>query len=318
MAELQNYIVRPAKSLKEATDLWWPLMSELGWNRDLDDGKTHYHVARNGNDWLLLTNKDTEKPEGCVVAFTYPNGTGWVGFFCVNAPLRQQGLGRTLWTALEASFHASGTSVIGLDGVEQQVNTYKRRGFKDCAKIHLMVRPSLQEKALSSKVVALGEQDTVVDIRSVDFEALAKLDLALNGLDRTALWTEEALFSRKDTYGFALENGTELSGFVLVRRCEDGHRIGPLYARTYSQAVHLLHLAMAKVSGSKGDERKGSFVAEVFGTNPVGKTLFEELGWAWAGLDYHRMWLDGKIPKEQADGGRGTEEMFATFDAAEG
>jgi len=26
-------IVRPAKSLQEAHDLWWPLMQELGWVR---------------------------------------------------------------------------------------------------------------------------------------------------------------------------------------------------------------------------------------------------------------------------------------------
>jgi hypothetical protein len=62
----------------------------------------------------------------------------------------------------------------------------------------------------------------------------------------------------------------------------------------------------------------GSMVAEIFGSNPRGRQLFEEHGWVWGNLDYHRMWLNGKLPKEQAEGGKGTMGMYATFDAAEG
>jgi hypothetical protein len=32
-ATTPNYVVRPAKDLEEAKELWWPLMLELGWVR---------------------------------------------------------------------------------------------------------------------------------------------------------------------------------------------------------------------------------------------------------------------------------------------
>lgn len=266
----------------------------------------------------MIAPKDTDKPEGCVVAFTYPNGTGWVGFFIVNEAIRQQGLGRELWKGLEASYKASGTTVIGLDGVEQQVKTYERRGYKDCARIPLMVRPSLPEKPLERHESSDKE---FVDLKSVDTKLLAELDLNLTGLDRSALWTRDALLDRKDAFGYALlspstnpfNQDQKLLGFVLVRRCEHGHRFGPLYAENYDQAVTLLHRAMKNIEDSPG-----SMIAEIFGTNMQGRKVFEELGWAWSGLDYHRMWLGGRVPEEQREEGRGSREMFATFDASEG
>jgi hypothetical protein len=267
-------------------------------------------VASKGSDWLLLVHNETDKPEGCVVAFTYPNGTGWVGFFIVNAHLRQHGLGRMLWKNLEAKYQSSGTTIVGLDGVQEQVKTYERRGYKDIARIPLMMRASLREHPLHDKYSLEGQ---VTNIKLVDPKLLAELDLALNGLDRRALWTQEALFSRTDTYGYVLLDDQKVLGYILVRRCEHGHRFGPLYAKTYDQARLLLLNAMYGTI-----ESQGSMVAEIFGSNPKGKTVFEELGWTWAGIDYHRMWLGGRVPKEQDEDGRGTKEMFATFDASEG
>jgi GNAT superfamily N-acetyltransferase len=266
----------------------------------------------------MLETGETGKPEGCIVAFTYPNGTGWVGFFIVSASLRQKGYGRVLWKGLEDSFAASKTKIIGLDGVQEQVKTYERRGFVDCARIPLMTRPGLKEKPFDQeKALGAPEGTRISDFKSVDPQRLAKLDVQHTGLDRSALWTKEAIFDRKDAYGFALLSTDpelpELLGYILVRRCEQGHRFGPLYAETYDQAKVLLSKAMEHVA-----EEKGSFIAEIFGSNPAGQRLFEELGWTWCGIDYHRMWLGGRVPKEQQDGGLGTKGMFAIFDAAEG
>jgi hypothetical protein len=63
---------------------------------------------------------------------------------------------------------------------------------------------------------------------------------------------------------------------------------------------------------------EGTFIAEVFGTNENGRKVFEELGWEYAGLSYHRMWLHGKVPIEQQDGGKGAMGMYAIFDACAG
>ncbi|KAF1845196.1 uncharacterized protein K460DRAFT_405462 [Cucurbitaria berberidis CBS 394.84] len=310
--EVPQHVIRPALSVEEASALWWPLMQDLGWNRAQADAQTHFQVAQNGKNWLLLIPKEAGKPEGCVIAFTYLNSTGWVAFFILNAAFRGQGLGRQLWSEMESVFHADGTTVIGLDGVQEQVETYKRRGFVDCARIPLMVRDSLKVRPMDVEL-DLREGVELQDLRDIDPKLLAQLDLEHTGLDRSAYWAADALLSRIEASGFAIVSNSHLNGFVYARHCEHGRRIGPLYAETYAQAKQLLHKAM---DDSALSER--GYVAEIFGTNPAGKKVFEELGWTYADVSYHRMWLHGKIPEEQQEGGKGAKGMFAIFDACAG
>jgi GNAT superfamily N-acetyltransferase len=264
----------------------------------------------------MVVPDETSKPEGCIVAFTYPNRTGFVGYFIINAPYRGRGWGAALFKELLASFRASNTIYLGLDGVEEQVNTYKRRGFEIAATIKLAMRTSLVEKPKTVEVVEVGEEEQVMDIKDIDPELLAQLDLAHTGFYRPAYWSQEGLFSRKDAYGYALfstaRGEPKLAGYVLVRRCHEGHRFGPLYAETYDQAKYLLWRAMEVLTGN------GSMVAEVYGSNLQGLKVFEELGWKWAGVDFYRMWLGGKVPSEQQESGKATKGMFAIFDACAG
>ncbi|CAO2655679.1 Nn.00g044820.m01.CDS01 [Neocucurbitaria sp. VM-36] len=310
--DVPQHAIRSASSVEEASELWWPLMQELGWNRAKADAQTHFQVAQNGKNWLLLIPQETHKPEGCVIALSYPNHTGWVAFFIINAAFRGRGLGRQLWNEMDAVFHVNGTTVIGLDGVEEQVETYKRRGFEDCARIPLMVRDSLKLKPLGVQL-DLTEAAELQDLRDVDPKQLAQLDLEHTGLDRSAYWSPHALLSRRGAFGLAIVSNSQVTGFVFVRRCEHGHRVGPLYAETYAQAKQLLHKAMNDSANSNG-----SYVAEIFGTNPAGRKVFEELGWVYPDLSYHRMWLHGKIPEEQKEGGKGAKGMYAIFDACAG
>lgn len=339
-AELPRHAIRPATSVEEASKLWWPLMQELGWvcfkhnrtnpfpfhpynrshhphnqNRAKADAQTHFHVAQNGQNWLLLIPEETRKPEGCVIALSYPNSTGWVAFFIMNAGFRGRGLGRTLWEEMEAVFRANATTVIGLDGVQEQVETYKRRGFEDCARIPLMVRESLKGKALDGGGVQLDLTETVnmQDLRDVDPGELARLDYEHTGLDRSTYWSSDALLSREGAFGLAIVSEARVTGFVYVRRCEHGRRVGPLYAETYAQAKQLLHRAM-----NDSAVMDGSYIAEIFGTNSAGRKVFEELGWVYADLSYHRMWLHGKVPEEQQEAGKGAKGMYAIFDACAG
>jgi hypothetical protein len=214
---------------------------------------------------------------------------------------------------MEASFRASGTQVIGLDGVEEQVETYERRGFVDCARIPLMMRGPLRTKPLTAFPASHNQTEMMEDIKCVDAQLLAELDLQHTGLDRSAYWTTGALLSREDAYGYASCSASTITGFILVRRCEHGHRFGPLYGQTSSQAQQLLHKAMSDLA-----ESDGSLVAEIFGPNSEGMNVFESLGWTYAGVSYHRMWLHGKVPDEQREGGKGQKGMFAIFDAGAG
>ena len=153
------------------------------------------------------------------------------------------------------------------------------------------------------------------DLRKVERGKVARLDRELTGLDRTKYWVSSDLLEREDVLGFTYSSTSNegLSGFVLVRGCAEGHRVGPLFAPSSAVAAHLLQLVMWHPSITAST---GSLIAEVFGANKEAKNVFEKLGWTDAGVEYHRMWYKGKVPEAQQEGGSGTKTMFAVFDAA--
>lgn len=285
-------------------------------NRHELDAQTHFTVAQNGQDWLLLIPAGTDEPVGMVIGFKFPNRTGWVGFFIVDKNYQGKGWGGLLFKAMLDAYSEIGIQMVGLDAVKEQVKTYERRGFVEAAKIKIMTCTPEKELATKYGGLELTKGYKAIDIMEADMGAIADLDRMHTGLDRRVLWAK-SLFSRPDAFGFAIISTTteELSGFILVRRCEHGHRFGPLFADSNAHASSLLQLAMSHPSVS---ESSGSLIAEVFGPNENSVDVFSHLGWQWTKMDYHRMWLNGRVPVEQQQGGRGQEGMFAIFDASEG
>jgi Acetyltransferase (GNAT) domain len=285
-------------------------------NRASEDSRTHLISSGGCDGFLVVTSADDpHTAEGCIVPSAYDNGTGWIGFFCVNEPYRGKGWGARLFSAALKHFEKTGTTFVGLDAVQEQVNTYARRGFVDKGRIRLMQRPSLKDLPLDQKSLELHGAN-LVPLSSVKKEVLVKSDLEKTGLERTRLWSDEALFSRPDTFGFALVSGDDVSnlkGWIMGRYCQHGYRFGPLYAIHAIVASTLLQAAMNELNG-----KPGSLIAEVWPGNPAAADVFTAAGWSEAGIEYHRMWLGGRVPQEQSPGGKADTEIFAIFDAGEG
>lgn len=181
----------------------------------------------------------------------------------------------------------------------------------------------------------------VVDIRAVPKALLVQQELRYTGFERPALWSDEHIFNRKDVQGFAVvakpkaESVDDLLAWVVTRRCSGGIRIGPLYASDAGSAKAALLAAMNCVTPAEikkmplpneamngwSDDRianDATLVTEVWGANADAVGLFEELGWQDSGVMYHRMWVNGKAPPEQSQGGLSQKGVFAIFDAAVG
>ncbi|KAL1630992.1 hypothetical protein SLS56_004666 [Neofusicoccum ribis] len=325
MADPSGFSVRPAKSSDEVFDLWWPHMQSLGWNRARNDHATHWHSS--GGDYLVLTHAPPSpsappaQPIGVVLPVAHANRTGWIGFFVVDAAHRGGGGGALLLRAALDALARRGVGRVGLDAVLQQVPTYVRRGFVEAGRVKLCVTGRIEEMTVPAEIAeevraparlrALGE---------VEPARVVAADERATGLRRTALWTDELLVRRKDAWGFAVEaeEGGEVLGFVLVRGCQDGYRVGPLYAARREWAKALLFEVMKKIKELGSAVEGKSLVAEVWGENPEAVKVFEELGWEYSGIDYARMWLDGKATEAQKKGGVAEKEVFAWFDAGEG
>jgi GNAT superfamily N-acetyltransferase len=247
------------------------------------------------------------------VAYHFPNGTGWLGFFVLTTPYRSQGLGRRTFKAAMDSFQANGNMLyIGLDSVPQQRETYGRRGFLETDIIAICTRSNAKD--IPSTTGVLNDDEVMIDLRQLNADQLVESDLAHCGLKRTLLWTYEALFHRRDATGFAFvhRDNKALKGWILIRRCELGYRIGPLYAERKDISSYLLHAAMSGL-----EDKNVSLTAETWHSNKHAVKTFEELGWKWVG-NYHRMWYDGRVPPAQGPGGKAEREMYAVFDAVEG
>lgn len=254
--------------------------------------------------------------EGCIVPFVFDNGTGWVGFFCMNAPLRGIGWGATLFRQCLQEFEKAGAKTVGLDGVADQVKTYERRGFVETNLVRLMVRKSIKEQPLKEGFERVETDNMrLVPLEEIPSHILTENDLEITGFKRSKLWSKEAMFDRDDAWGLALVkegNKEHLEGWILVRNCQLGFRFGPLYANSKENAKFLLHQAMWRLQAEDG-----SYIAEVWYSNPNAVAVFEEFGWEWCNIDYHRMWLHGRVPEAQQAGGKAEKEMFAIFDAAQ-
>jgi GNAT superfamily N-acetyltransferase len=293
-------------------------MQTLGWNRAEQDIITHYASASTIH-WLIAASKDDpEKAAGTIVPFVFDNATGWVGFFIVHKDYQGLGWGARLFARCLEVFEENNVEYVGLDAVEEQVKTYERRGFRATDRVNLMVRKSLKETPLKEgfeHVETDGER--LVPLSDIPSNILVESDLSVTGLKRGTLWSKKAMFEdRDDAWGLALVSHhakDELDGWILVRSCQDGFRIGPLYAKSKKDAAFLLHQALYRLR-----YEDSTFIAEVWANNREAIVVFEEAGWSYSGMDYHRMWLDGKVPKEQMDGGKAETEMWAVFDAGEG
>ncbi|KAK3677882.1 hypothetical protein LTR78_001977 [Recurvomyces mirabilis] len=336
-----DYEIRPARSVNEYRNLWWRYMVELGWNRGYFDIDTYMNPSH-GSGMLLLIHKGQDKRRICghVAAVINANNTGWLSLFVVGEEHRGKGMGGKLFEAAMEDFREHGTEIMGLDGVAEQKATYERRGFVDSplGTVRIMTRPLVEKVPLPTRD---GEvPGHFIQIYDVPLHLLAQHEQKYTGFQRPALWSNEHLFERDDIDGVALastdnpQTVNDLQGWTIIRRSLHGPRIGPLYAENaeVAQAVleRAIELANVKfVDAVHPDDpyedmseaeiaEKAYITAEVWGGNPEAVKVFEQAGWTYAGVSYHRMWVGGKATPEFSEGGAAQQGVFAMMDAATG
>lgn len=331
-----DYDIRPAANNDETMKIWYPFMLDLGWNRGPYDLPTYMDHSKS-RGMLLIFRKGSTYPLGHVSAVVNDNATGWVAMFIVDAAYHGKGLGRALWNAMMGDFHRCGTRYVGLDAVPQQKGTYERRGFVESklGSIHLMTRKLPSALPVEESTHIAGE---LVEIHKVPHHLLAEHELKYTGLSRPQLWA--GLLHRPDVRGYALvttsppRTADDVAGWTVVRRCPGGARIGPVYAADEKAARAVLSAAIiaatpeyirsVPLDGTQMSEwsegkisSEAHLAAEIWSGNPEALSLFADLGWESLG-QYYRMWLDGKAPPAQSDGGLAQKGVFATFDGAIG
>jgi GNAT superfamily N-acetyltransferase len=190
------------------------LAAREGWNPGLHDAAC-FHAADPGG--FLLAECDGA-PVGCISAVSYGGRFGFIGLYIVVPERRGQRIGRRLWDAALARLEGQ---VIGLDGVPAQQPFYRRSGF---ALAWRNVRFAGVAAASSAP-----DAPAIVPLADVDFPALSADDRRAFPAPRDAFL--HAWVAMPEASGLAWrEPDGRLAGWGVIRRCREGHKIGPLLA----------------------------------------------------------------------------------------
>jgi ribosomal protein S18 acetylase RimI-like enzyme len=210
MSNNPAYTVRSMS--REEIDLAVDWAAAEGWNPGLEDAECFYSADPEG--FLVgLLNGD---PIACISVVRYGSAFGFLGFYIVKPEFRGRGLGLEIWNA---GLQRLEGRVVGLDGVVAQQDNYRKSGF------------TLAYRNIRYMGVSHGPQENLADavpLASIPFDELAAYDQAFFPDDRRAFlqcWT-----SREGSCAFGIRHNGVLAGYGLIRPCQNGFKIGPLFA----------------------------------------------------------------------------------------
>ena len=162
----------------------------------------------------------------------------FLGFYMAHPDFRGQGIGLALW---QRALLEAGSRTVGLDGVVAQQDTYRRSGF---VYTHANFRYGGEVQCTEPPGTEL------VSVSPVLVPMLADYDARFNPARRDAFLREwlKAMDSRES---FALLRNSEILGYGTIRACRDGHKIGPLFAESETNADLIFRKLVTSVGGGQ-------------------------------------------------------------------
>lgn len=209
-----------------------------GWNPGLHDAQCFWAADGQG---FLLGLKDGE-PVGCISAVRYGSDYGFIGFYMVKEKWRGQGYGLQLWQRAMAQLTGR---VVGLDGVVAQQENYQKSGFQ------LAYRNIRYRGIFSDLLVSCGLRPdlSIVPVHQINQDNLGAYDSKLFSIARPDFLS--SWLNQEDSVALTVVSDDKLVGYGVIRRCQSGWKIGPLFADDSGAAEKLL---LSLAGCAKGEE----------------------------------------------------------------
>jgi len=207
-----------------------------GWNPGLNDAELFWATDPEA---FIAADLAGELIGGCVIT-AYQGEFGFMGFFIVRPEFRGRGIGNTLWNACRERLLARlkpGAS-IGVDGVLAMQDYYAKGGFVFSHR-NLRFRAELPERPVTPTV---GDED-IVPLAQVPFDQILDYDRSCFPAPR-ATFLQGWLF-QPDAIALGCRRAGNLSGYGVIRRCDQGYRISPLFADD-GQVAQALYALLAE------------------------------------------------------------------------
>lgn len=215
---------------KEDLSLAVEWAAEEGWNPGLHDAASFFAADPNG----FLMGYLNGEPISSISVVKYSNGFGFLGFYIVKPEYRGKGYGLAIWQAgLE---YLAGCN-IGLDGVVDQQANYRRSGFS-------LAYGNIRFEGLGGGVAP--EQADIIPIDEAHFNEVLCYDSAFFPASRDVFLRH--WLNQRESVALAIRRGGKLVGYGVIRPCQEGYKIGPLFADDVALAEDLFLALRAKAS----------------------------------------------------------------------
>ncbi|KTC85185.1 GNAT family N-acetyltransferase [Legionella brunensis] len=226
--------------------------AQEGWNPGLHDANCFYQTDPQG----FFAGKLNGKIIAVGSAVIYDEHFAFCGFYIVDQAYRGEGFGLALTKTRLAYI---GDRNAGLDGVVHMVDKYARLGYKIA-----------HNNGRYTGKLPLGIKKVDSDITpliAVDFDLLLKYDRQhFPALRETFL---KCWINQPEGASLGYVSNGELCGYGVIRACQKGFKIGPLFAASPEVAEKLF---LNLVSYAKGKE----FYFDIPENNPYAKALVKK------------------------------------------
>jgi len=204
------YIVRTMT--RREIDVAVDLAAAEGWNPGLHDANC-FHAADPGGFLIGLLG---DEPIATISVVKYGASFGFLGFYIVKPEYRGQGYGIRIWNAGLACLEGR---VVGLDGVVDQQENYKKSGF---VLAYRNIR--YQGTGISPTNAKAG----IVPLSTLPFGAVSAYDLPFFPDSRVRFL--KCWISQPQGCALGFIRNSSLAGYGVLRACRSGYKVGPLFA----------------------------------------------------------------------------------------
>ena len=183
-----------------------------GWNPGLHDAELFYHGDPEG----FFAGEIDGRIVAVGSAVCYDNNFAFCGLYIVDPAFRGRGLGLALTTA---RLEYCGDRNVGIDGVLENVDIYQRVGYKPFYMNHrFQTEANVQE--FNSKNIGHISEAHLPDIVEYD-----RWCFPANREAFVRAWIEQP-----EAKALVFGGVGQTRGYAVRRQCQEGYKVGPLFA----------------------------------------------------------------------------------------
>lgn len=229
---VQDRVYSIRRMIRGEVDLAIDWAADEGWNPGLRDADCYYSADPDG----FLIGLMGEEPIATISVVRYGETFGFLGFYIVKPGYRGNGYGIQIWNAgLE---YLKGRN-IGLDGVVDQQENYKKSGFR------LAYRNIRYEGQGGGELVRASD---IIELSTLPFEAVASYSQPFFPEDRSRFIS--SWIDQEGCHALGVMCDGHLAGYGVIRSCRVGYKIGPLFADSRELAESLFLALKSRVKSS--------------------------------------------------------------------